>query len=57
MEAGERLFDLHIRYEEQPEYPLSEETALGGESDPEFYRVQKLRWVAIIGRLIRANWL
>ncbi len=44
MEAGERLFDLHIRYEEQPEYPLSEETALGGESDPEFYRVQKLRW-------------
>ena len=44
VEAGERLLDLHIRYEEQPEYPLNEETALGAESDPEFYRVQKLRW-------------
>ncbi len=44
VEAGERLLDLHIRYEEQPEYPLNEETALGAESDPDFYRVQKLRW-------------
>ena len=44
VEAGERLLDLHIRYEEQPEYPLSEETALGADTDPDFYRVQKLRW-------------
>ena len=44
VEAGERLLDLHIRYEDQAEYPLGEETALGDAGDPDFYRVQKLRW-------------
>lgn len=42
--AGEHLLELHIRYEEQPEYPLGEETVLGDDGDPEFYRVKKLRW-------------
>nr|WP_275433507.1 type ISP restriction/modification enzyme [Brevibacterium sp. ACRRH] len=44
VEAGEHLLELHIRYEEQPEYPLGEETAFGDAGDPDFYRVQKLRW-------------
>lgn len=44
VEAGEHLLELHIRYEEQPEYPLGEETVLGDDGDPEFYRVKKLRW-------------
>ena len=44
VEAGEHLLELHIRYEEQPEYPLGEETVLGDDADPEFYRVKKLRW-------------
>ena len=44
VEAGEHLLELHIRYEEQPEYPLGEETVLGDDADSEFYRVKKLRW-------------
>ena len=36
--------ELHIRYEQQPDYPLNEETAFGDVGDPDFYRVQKLRW-------------
>ncbi|WP_293878648.1 type ISP restriction/modification enzyme [uncultured Brevibacterium sp.] len=44
VEAGEQLLELHIRYEEQPDYPLGEETAFGDAGDPAFYRVQKLRW-------------
>lgn len=44
VEAGEQLLELHIRYEEQPDYPLGEETAFGDAGDPDFYRVQKLRW-------------
>lgn len=44
VEAGEHLLELHIRYEEQPEYPLGEETVLGDDGDPEFYRVKKLSW-------------
>lgn len=44
VEAGEHLLELHIRYEEQPEYPLGEESVLGDDGDPEFYRVKKLRW-------------
>ena len=44
VEAGEHLLELHIRYEEQQEYPLGEETVLGDDADPEFYRVKKLRW-------------
>ena len=44
VEAGEHLLELHIRYEDQSEYPLGEETVLGDDGDPEFYRVQKLRW-------------
>ncbi|WP_284926608.1 type ISP restriction/modification enzyme [Brevibacterium sp. UMB1308A] len=44
VEAGEHLLELHIRYEEQPECPLGEETVLGDDGDPEFYRVKKLRW-------------
>ena len=49
VKAGERLLDLHIRYEEQPEYPLIEETALADTGDPDFYRVQKLRWARNAG--------
>lgn len=44
VESGEQLLELHIRYEEQPDYPLNEETAFGDAGDPDFYRVQKLRW-------------
>ncbi|PMD04063.1 type ISP restriction/modification enzyme, partial [Brevibacterium paucivorans] len=44
VEAGEQLLELHIRYEQQPDYPLNEETAFGDVGDPDFYRVQKLRW-------------
>ncbi len=44
VEAGERLLELHIRYEDQSEYPLGEETVLGDDGDPEFYRVKKLSW-------------
>lgn len=44
VESGEQLSELHIRYEEQPDYPLNEETAFGDAGDPDFYRVQKLRW-------------
>lgn len=49
VEAGESLLDLHIHYEEQPEYPLIEETALADTGDPDFYRVQKLRWARNAG--------
>lgn len=44
VEAGEQLLELHIRYEEQPDYPLGEETSFGDAGDPDFYRVQKLCW-------------
>ncbi|PXA75164.1 hypothetical protein DCC24_01805 [Auritidibacter sp. NML100628] len=44
VEAGEQLLELHIRYEEQPEYSLGEEAVFGDTDDLDFYRVQKLRW-------------
>ncbi|GAA3278274.1 DEAD/DEAH box helicase [Nesterenkonia halobia] len=43
-EAGQKLIDLHIDYENADPYPLHEEHAVGEEADPEFYRVQKMRW-------------
>ena len=43
-EAGQRLLDLHIGYEEAEPYPLEERLAPGAPSGPERYRVQKMRW-------------
>lgn len=42
--AGEDLLALHIGYENVDPYPLDEERAIGEDTDPHFYRVQKLRW-------------
>ena len=43
-EAGKRLMDLHIDYEEAAPYPLGERLASGASNSPERYRVQKMRW-------------
>jgi predicted helicase len=45
-EAGQRLLDLHISYEEATPYPLevSGEDALSSTDPYEVYRVQKLKW-------------
>ena len=43
-EAGQRLVDLHIGYEDADPYALDEHVALGAPPAPEHYRVEKLRW-------------
>ena len=43
-EAGQRLLDLHIGYEDVDPYPLEERVALGAPDGPERYRVEKMRW-------------
>ena len=43
-EAGQRLLDLHIGYEEAALYPLEERLASGAPNGPGRYRVQKMRW-------------
>ena len=43
-EAGQKLLDLHIGYEEAAPYPLEERVASGASEGPERYRVQKMRW-------------
>ena len=43
-EAGQRLMDLHIGYEEARPYPLKERVAEGAPDGPERFRVQKMRW-------------
>ena len=43
-EAGQRLLDLHIRYEEAEPYPLEERLKSGAPDGLEHYRVQKMRW-------------
>ena len=43
-EAGQRLLDLHIGYEDVEPYPLEERVALGAPEGPERYRVEKMRW-------------
>ena len=43
-EAGQRLLDLHIGYEEAAQYPLEERLAAGAPDEPERYRVIKMRW-------------
>ena len=43
-EAGQRLLDLHIGYEEAEPYPLEERLASGAPDGPERYRVLALRW-------------
>ena len=43
-EAGQRLLDLHIGYENTEPYPLDEQVALGAPPEPERYRVEKMRW-------------
>lgn len=43
-EAGRKLLDLHINYESVEPYPLVEEHSTGDETDPNFYRVTKLRY-------------
>ena len=43
-EAGQRLLDLHIGYEDAEPYPLEELLAPGAPDGPEHYRVQKMRW-------------
>ncbi|TLP92222.1 hypothetical protein FEF26_15045 [Nesterenkonia salmonea] len=51
-EAGQKLLDLHIKYEDAVPYPLSEETTLGETSAPGFHRVQKMKWG---GPALKAN--
>ena len=43
-EAGQRLLDLHIGYEDVEPYPLDEQVAIGAPPEPERYRVEKMRW-------------
>ncbi len=43
-DAGQRLLDLHIGYEDADLYPLDEQVALGVPPEPERYRVTKMRW-------------
>ena len=43
-EAGQRLLELHIGYEEAEPYPLEERHSPNAPDEPERYRVQKLRW-------------
>ena len=43
-EAGQRLLDLHIGYEEAAPYPLEERLAPGAPDGSERYRVLKMRW-------------
>ena len=42
--AGQKLLDLHINYEEVEPYPLVEESTLSDASEPDHYRVQKMKW-------------
>ena len=42
--AGQRLLDLHIRYEDVEPYALDEQVAIGAPPEPERYRVEKMRW-------------
>ena len=43
-EAGQRLLDLHIDYEEADPYLLDERLSADAPVEPERYRVQKMRW-------------
>ena len=43
-EAGKRLMDLHIDYDEAAPYPLDDRLASGAPDSPERYRVQKMGW-------------
>lgn len=43
-EAGQRLLDLHIGYEEAEPYPLEECLSPSAPDGTERYRVQKMRW-------------
>lgn len=43
-EAGEKLLDLHVNYENASPYLLGEEATLEGTSDPTAYRVHKMKW-------------
>ncbi len=43
-EAGQRLLDLHIGYEEAEPYPLNESLSPGAPEGPERYRILKMRW-------------
>ena len=43
-EAGQQLLDLHIGYEAADPYRLEEQVAENAPSEPERYRVQKMRW-------------
>ena len=43
-EAGQKLLDLHIDYEEANPYALEERLSADAPGEPERYRVQKMRW-------------
>ena len=43
-EAGQKLLDLHIGYEEANPYPLEERLSADAPEEPDRYRVQKMRW-------------
>ena len=43
-ESGQQLLDLHIGYEAANPYKLEEQVAENAPSEPERYRVQKMRW-------------
>ena len=43
-EAGQKLLDLHIDYEEANPYPLEERLSPDAPGEPERYRVKKMRW-------------
>ena len=43
-EAGQRLLDLHIGYEQAAPHPLREEWAAGAPAGDARWRVEKMRW-------------
>ena len=43
-DAGQRMLDLHIGYEEAEPYPLQEQVAIGAPDDDARWYVEKMKW-------------
>ena len=56
-EAGQRLLDLHIGYEDATPYPLEERIAPGGPEGPERHRVRKMRWGSDRSAIVYNEWI
>ena len=48
-EAGRRLLDIHIGYEDANPYPLEERMSVGAPAESNCFRVQKMRWGGTTG--------